>query len=121
MLAKTKLNSIEVLIYKTLINQCISDDELVSVNNILREYDYMKKEIQKLKNSTLIIKDFNLFIKQYHYLKQKNTHTHTQKVKTQSLQRKKIEDQHFHQNVRCVIVKYQDLKRRSNKVVKYDQ
>ena len=79
MLAKTKLNSIEVLIYKTLINQCISDDELVSVNNILREYDYMKKEIQKLKNSTLIIKDFNLFIKQYHYLKQKkNTHTHAE-------------------------------------------
>ena len=78
MLAKTKLNSIDVLIYKTLINQCISDDELVSVNNILREYDYMKNEIQKLKNSTLIIKDFNLFIKQYYYLKQKK-HTHTRR------------------------------------------
>ena len=46
MLAKTKLNSIEVLICKTLTDSYISLDEFVSINNILNVCDDMKKEIK---------------------------------------------------------------------------
>ena len=53
MLAKTKLNSIEVLISKALINSYISHDELVLVNNVLKEYDDMKEENENLKTSTV--------------------------------------------------------------------
>ena len=38
-----KLNTITVLIYKALIDSYISHDEFVSVNNVLREYNEMKK------------------------------------------------------------------------------
>ena len=37
MLAKSKLNSIEVLISKTLIDSDISYDEFISINNVLKE------------------------------------------------------------------------------------
>ena len=37
LLAKTKLNTIKVLISKALINSYINHDEFVSVNNMLRE------------------------------------------------------------------------------------
>ena len=37
LLAKTKLNTIKVLISKALINSFINHDEFVSVNNMLRE------------------------------------------------------------------------------------
>ena len=46
MLAKTKLNTIQVLISKALINFNISHDEFVLVNNMLKEYDDMKEEIK---------------------------------------------------------------------------
>ena len=46
LLAKTKLNSIKVLISKTLIDSYIKYDEFVSVNNVLREYNEMKEEIK---------------------------------------------------------------------------
>ena len=49
MLAKTKLTSIEVLISKTLIDSNITNDEFVSLNNVLKEYDDMKKDIKNLK------------------------------------------------------------------------
>ena len=39
----------EVLISKALINSNTSHDELVLVNNILKQYDNMKKEIRNLK------------------------------------------------------------------------
>ena len=42
MLGKDKLNTIEVLISKALIDSYISHDEFVSVNNVLREYYEMK-------------------------------------------------------------------------------
>ena len=45
MLAKSKLNSMEVLISKALIDLNISQVEFISVNNVLKEYD-MKKEIK---------------------------------------------------------------------------
>ena len=49
LLAKTKLNKVEVLISKALINSNISHYEFFLVNNVLREYDAMKEEIKNLK------------------------------------------------------------------------
>ena len=43
LLGKGKLNTIEVLISKALINSCISHDEFVSVNNVLRNERKNKK------------------------------------------------------------------------------
>ena len=48
MLAQSKLNSIEVLISKDLIDSSISCDEFVLINNMLKGYDYMKEEIKNL-------------------------------------------------------------------------
>ena len=60
MLAKTKLNIIEVLISKALIDSSISHDEFVLVNNVLKEHDNMKEEIQNSNNK----EKFKLYIKQ---------------------------------------------------------
>ena len=49
LLAKSKLNSIEFLICKALIDWNINHDKLVLINNVLREYDNIKKEIKNLK------------------------------------------------------------------------
>ena len=49
LLAKSKLNSIEVLIYKALIHSVISQNEFVLINNVLKEYNEMKQEIRNLK------------------------------------------------------------------------
>ena len=49
LLAKSKLNSIEVIISKALINSNISHNEFILINNVLKEYDDMKEEIKKLK------------------------------------------------------------------------
>ena len=51
MSGKDKLNTIEVLISKALIDSYISHDELFSVNNVLREYYQMKKETKYLDTS----------------------------------------------------------------------
>ena len=51
LLAKTKLNSIEVLISKALIDLYINHDDFVSVNNVLREYNKIKEEIKNHKNA----------------------------------------------------------------------
>ena len=48
LLAQSKLNSIEVLISKDLIDSSISCDEFVLINNMLKGYDYMKEEIKNL-------------------------------------------------------------------------
>ena len=42
MLAKSKLNGMEVLISKALIDSVISHDEFVLIDNVLKEYDKMK-------------------------------------------------------------------------------
>ena len=47
MLAKSKLNSIGVLISNALIDSIISHNEFVLIN-VLKEYDEMKKEIKNL-------------------------------------------------------------------------
>ena len=49
MLAKSKINKIELLISKTLIDSVISHDEFVLTNNGLKKHDEMKEEIKKLK------------------------------------------------------------------------
>ena len=49
MLAKSKLNSIEVLICRALIDSIISRDQFVLINNVLKEYNKMKEEIKNLK------------------------------------------------------------------------
>ena len=50
MLPKTKLNTIEVLIFKGLSDSNISHDEFVSAKNVLTEYDDMKEEIKTSNN-----------------------------------------------------------------------
>ena len=47
--AKSKLNSIKVLISKASINSVISHDELVLINTVLKEYDKMREEIKNFK------------------------------------------------------------------------
>ena len=49
LLAKNMLNNIEVLISKALIDSGISRDEFALVNNVFKEYDDMKEEINNLK------------------------------------------------------------------------
>ena len=46
LLAKPKLNTIEVSISKALIDSNISHHKFVSINNVLKEYDDMKEEIK---------------------------------------------------------------------------
>ena len=46
LLAKSKLNSTEVLISKALNDSVISDDDLALINNVLKVYNKMKEEIK---------------------------------------------------------------------------
>ena len=46
LLAKSKLNSIEVLIYKAIIDSNISHGKFVLINNVLNEFFDMKEEIK---------------------------------------------------------------------------
>ena len=48
LLAKSKLNSAEVLISKALIDSNISHDEFVLINNVLKEHDNTKEAIKNL-------------------------------------------------------------------------
>ena len=54
MLAKSKLNSMEVLISKPLINSNISHDAFVLIN-VLKEYDDMNDKMKKDWNSSSTI------------------------------------------------------------------
>ena len=51
LLGKDKLNTVEVLISTALINSYISHDEFVLANNVLREYNKIKKEIKNPETS----------------------------------------------------------------------
>ena len=55
MLAKSKLNSIEVLISKAFIDSVISHDEFVLINNVQKEYNEMKEEIKDLINLSKVL------------------------------------------------------------------
>ena len=48
LLAKSKLNSIGVLISNALIDSVISHEELVLINDVVKEYNEMKEEIKNL-------------------------------------------------------------------------
>ena len=48
-LAKSKLNSIEFLTSKALIDSVNSHDEFVLINNVLKEYNEIKEEFKNLK------------------------------------------------------------------------
>ena len=47
-LANSKLNSVEVLICKALVDSNIVHDEFVLINKVLKEYNDMKEEIKNL-------------------------------------------------------------------------
>ena len=49
LLAKSKLNGIEVLSFKALIDSVISHDEFVLINKALKEYNEMTEEMKNLK------------------------------------------------------------------------
>ena len=49
LLAKSKLNSKEILISKNLIDSVIIHDEFILINNMLKKYNKMKEEIKNLK------------------------------------------------------------------------
>ena len=44
LLAKSKLNSIEVSIYKVLVDSVISHDEFLLITNVIKEYSEIKKK-----------------------------------------------------------------------------
>ena len=54
LLAKTKINSVEVLISKALTNSYINHNEFVLVNNVLKKYNNMKR-FKDLNNSSRIL------------------------------------------------------------------
>ena len=53
LLAKSKLNSIEILIFKALIDLYVSHDGFVLIYNVLIEHDDMKEEIKNLETSSI--------------------------------------------------------------------
>ena len=60
MLAKSKLNTIKVLISEALIDSYINDAKFVSVNNLLREYNEIKSNILKMLWNVLYKSDGNV-------------------------------------------------------------
>ena len=61
MLANSKLNSMEVLTSKSLIDSNISHDQFVLINNVLEEFRDTKEEVKGFNNK----RKFKLYIKQY--------------------------------------------------------
>ena len=49
LLAKSKLNRIEVLVSKALIGSVINHDEFFLINNVIKEYKKMKEEFKNLR------------------------------------------------------------------------
>ena len=49
LLAKSKLNSIKILLFKASIDSIISQDEFILINNVLKEYNQKKEEVKNLK------------------------------------------------------------------------
>ena len=78
LLAKSKLNRIEVLISKSLVDSVIRHDEFVFLSNVLKEYNKMKEATQKF------MKDFSHIV----WSAEK-----TQNVKIRKFQRQKKQKQ----------------------------
>ena len=55
MLAKTKLETIEVLKSKAVINSYVNDVKFGSVNIVLKEYDNLEEEIKNAKNAVIMV------------------------------------------------------------------
>ena len=51
LLGKANLDSIEAIIFKALTDLYICRDKLVSVNNVIREYDETIEEVKNLQNA----------------------------------------------------------------------
>ena len=78
-----KLNGIEVLVSKALIESVIIHDEFVLINDALKEYN-------EIKNLNQFIEDFSLFVKQCYLIVW--SVEKIQKVKIQKLQGEKTEE-----------------------------
>ena len=72
---KPKLNRIEFLTSKVLINSVIGHADFDLINNVLKEYDEMKEKTSKKKvyssfgfSWRQLIEDFNLFTKQCYHI-----------------------------------------------------
>ena len=50
LLGQPKLNRIAILISKALIDSNITSDKFILMNNVLKKYDDMKKQMKNLKN-----------------------------------------------------------------------
>ena len=68
LLTKSKLNSLEILISKALIDSNISHEEFVLINNALKEYDNMKEEIKRVQHLKVLKNDLNSLSKILVYL-----------------------------------------------------
>ena len=102
MLSKSKLNSVEFLISKSLIDPNIGHDEFVLIKNVLKECNDMKEEIKNLKTYLIarvvkvfdrkreFIEDFILFTKQCYRIAW--SVEKIQKVKIQELWEQKTEE-----------------------------
>ena len=75
LLEKDKLNTIEVLICKALIDSYISHDKFVLVNNVLREYYKINEEIRNPESSVeyIILKQWNLLCQLPKYTANENS------------------------------------------------
>ena len=91
LLEKAKSNAIEILISKSLIDAFISHDEFVSVDNVLREYNEMKKEekswnfwgicyIKTLETYCVSCKKYNAFMKLCCLWQEKSTFVKNQEL-----------------------------------------
>ena len=67
MLAKTKLNTIEITVSGALLDLYISLDKFVSVSNLLREYNDMNEEIKNQKSHQRFIYIY-IYIYMYIYI-----------------------------------------------------
>ena len=61
LLAKLKLDNIEVLITLDLINQDISHDKLISVNDVLKEYNEIKEANKTLRGLIVIVHKYRWY------------------------------------------------------------
>ena len=103
MLVKAKLNSVEVLISKDLIELNITHDEIVSINNMQKEYDDMKEEMKKFNEWTCLINKRNINLRkkftETNYKKWKKAFVYIKLLKLSDLLKFKLHIKECHQIV----------------------
>ena len=118
MLAKTRSNSIKVLISRAAIDSYISYDDFVLKNYMLKEYDNLKEETKNLNTSTLRRRFWSIYKMMLSCCLKCRKNTESKNPKSV---RTKRENQCFYQNVRFVeVIKWDLSKSTSRRVVKYD-